>query len=199
MNQSRLAVAGRPSAGSPRTGSLRQVAGIIVLLIAPALMPGAIASAALAEQTQLEVPIIDQSPERCGQASLEMVLRFHGADRASLAQVERAYDARLHGSLVTDLATAARRAGFRAEVATMSPDSLIRLLQAGIPTIVLYQSGRGPLTTRHFAVVTGWDSTRDRFTLNDGGERPHHAQREDLAKRWRTAGSQALIIRPITP
>jgi ABC-type bacteriocin/lantibiotic exporter with double-glycine peptidase domain len=143
----------------------------------------------------LGVPIVRQSPEHCGQAALEMVLRYYGADAGSLREGDRAYDPVLRGSLITDLAAAARRAGYEAEIATLIPDSLIALLNAGVPPIVLYQNGPAPLTVPHFGVVTRWDPTRGAFTVNDGGDRPRIVRRNDLAKRWRTAGSQALIIR----
>jgi ABC-type bacteriocin/lantibiotic exporter with double-glycine peptidase domain len=146
-------------------------------------------------QTGLDVPIVVQTPERCGQAALEMVLRYYGADSAALHEADRAYDAVLHGSLITDLAAAARRAGYEATLATLATDSLIALLVVGVPTIVLYQKGRAPFTAAHFGVVVGWDPARKSFTLNDGGARPRALGRDDLAKRWRTAGSQALIIR----
>lgn len=145
--------------------------------------------------TLLGVPIVRQAPERCGQAALEMVLRYYGAEAASLREGDRAYDPALRGSLITDLAAAARRAGYEAEIATLTTDSLIALLVAGVPPVVLYQHGRPPLTVPHFGVVTGWDPAREVFTLNDGGARPHVVRRNDLARRWRTAGSQALIIR----
>jgi hypothetical protein len=128
-----------------------------------------------------------------------MVLRYYGATSAALHEADRAYDPVLRGSLITDLAAAARRAGFEATIAALVPDSLIALLAAGVPPIVLYQNGRGPLTVAHFGVVTGWDPAGEVFALNDGGARPRVVGRDDLAKRWRTAGSQALIIRRRSP
>ena len=150
-------------------------------------------------RTTLDVPIVVQGPERCGQAALGMVLRYYGADSAALHELDRAYDSVLRGSLITDLAAASRRAGYEATVATLTPDSLIALLGAGVPPIVLYQNGRAPLTVAHFGVVTGWDPAREAFTLNDGRGRPRIVGRDNLAKRWRTAGSQALIIRRRSP
>ena len=126
-------------------------------------------------------------------------MRYYGADSAALHEGDRAYDPALRGSLITDLAAAARRAGYEATIATLIPDSLIALVAAGVPPIVLYQNGRAPLTVAHFGVVTGWDPAREAFTLNDGGARPRVVGRDDLAKRWRTAGSQALIIRRRSP
>lgn len=128
-----------------------------------------------------------------------MVLRYYGAAPAALREVDGAYDPVLRGSLITDLAGAARRAGYEAAVMTLTPDSLIDLLQSGVPAILLYQSGSGPVTFRHFGVVTGWDATRACFTLLDGTSRPRVTGREDLAKRWETAGSQALVVRQRVP
>lgn len=147
----------------------------------------------------LKVPNLEQSRERCGQASLAMVLRYYGANAVALQQVESAYDPVLRGSLITDLAGAARRAGFRAEIRTLTGDSLIELLDRGVPAILLYQNGTGPLTVRHFGVLTGWDASRATFTLNDGTAAPHEARRADLQKRWSTAGSQALVVTRMTP
>jgi ABC-type bacteriocin/lantibiotic exporter with double-glycine peptidase domain len=147
----------------------------------------------------LEVPIVEQARERCGPAALEMVLRYYGADPAALEATGRAYDPILRGSLITDLAAAARHAGYDATVARLTADSLIALLDQGVPPIVLYQSGRGPLTAGHFGVVTGWDSTRAAFTLNDGGSRPRVTRRGELVKRWETAGARALIVRRKAP
>jgi ABC-type bacteriocin/lantibiotic exporter with double-glycine peptidase domain len=147
----------------------------------------------------LDVPIVKQAPERCGPAALEMVLRYYGADATAVREAERAYDPVLRGALITDLAAAAQRAGFEAAVATLTPDSLVVLLDAGVPPIVLYQSGRGPLSRRHYGVVTTWDAAKGVFVLNEGGSRPRSARRADLERRWRSAGSQALIVRRRAP
>jgi ABC-type bacteriocin/lantibiotic exporter with double-glycine peptidase domain len=163
-----------------------------------ALSAGA-AGPAVAGRLGLGVPVVAQAPERCGPAALEMVLRFYGAGPVAVREAGRAYDPALRGALITDLAAAARRAGYEAEVATLAPDSLIALLAEGVPPIVLYQNGRAPLTVPHFGVVTGWDPARAAFTLNDGGDRPRNVGRADLAKRWRTAGSQALVVRRRSP
>jgi ABC-type bacteriocin/lantibiotic exporter with double-glycine peptidase domain len=147
----------------------------------------------------LDVPVVRQAPERCGQAALEMVLRFYGADSTALAEPARAYDPVLHGTLITDLAAAARRAGYDATLTSFGTDSLVALLAAGVPPIVLYQNGPPPLTVAHYGVVTGWDAAHDAFVLNDGGSRPRTMKRGLLEKRWRTAGSQVLVIRRRSP
>ncbi len=173
-----------------------QVVVALLLLAAPSVVPS---GPRLSARTRLDVPNVVQAPERCGQAALEMVMRYYGADSAALREADRAYDPALRGSLITDLAAAARRAGYAGTIETLVPDSLIALVAAGVPPIVLYQKGHAPLTVAHFGVVTGWDPARGAFTLNDGGSRPRTVGRDDLAKRWRTAGSQALVIRRLLP
>ena len=170
----------------------------LLALAALAFSPIAATATVTATSTQLAVPVVQQQPERCGQAALVMVLRYWGAGGAALGECASAYDPVLRGSLVTDVAAAARRAGFDAEVAGLDADSLIALVRAGVPPIVLYQNGRW-LTVRHFAVVTGWDPARRAFTLNDGTSEPRTIGRADLDRRWKTAGSQAVIVRKREP
>jgi ABC-type bacteriocin/lantibiotic exporter with double-glycine peptidase domain len=173
-----------------------QMLAALLMLASPSVAPSGSRQAA---RTGLDVPIVVQEPERCGQAALTMVLRYYGADSAALREVDGAYDRALRGSLITDLAAAARRAGYDATIETLTPDSLVALLGAGVPPVVLYQGGRAPLTVAHFGVVTGWDPVREVFTMNDGGARPRAVGRDHLAKRWRTAGSQALVVRRRSP
>lgn len=167
-----------------------------LLIATPLLVPAGPQAAA---RVALDVPVVVQARERCGPAALQMVMRYYGADSAAVREADRAYDPALRGSLITDLAAAARRAGFEATVATLTPDSLVAQLAAGVPPIVLYQNGRAPLTLPHFGVVTGWDPVAATFTLHDGRRHPRVMGREALARRWRTAGSQALLLRRRSP
>ena len=161
--------------------------GIAAVLLATALTAGAAGP-------RLDVPLIRQTPERCGPAALEMVMRYYGSGDPAVAEAKTAYSASLHGTLVTDLAAAARRAGFESRIARLETDSLVALLESGIPPIVLYQNGPGPVTVPHYAVVTAWNPAQARFTLNDGTERPRQMARGDLDRRWKRAGAQALIV-----
>ena len=173
----------------------RRWLALAIVLASAAPLHATGSSAARSQRLALDVPLVQQARERCGQAALEMVLRYYGADGTAVREADRAYDPVLRGSLITDLAAAAERAGYEASVAALTPDSLIDLLAAGVPPILLYQRGSGPITMRHYGVVTSWDPGRHAFTLNDGGAKPRSAHHDDLAKRWRTAGSQALIVR----
>jgi hypothetical protein len=145
---------------------------------------------------QLDVPVVHQTPEHCGPAALRMVLGFHHADPATCAAADSAYDPVLRGSLVTDLAARARRSGFEARITAGDADSLIAWLDQGVPPIVLYPRGIGPLARQHYAVVTGWDPARNRFTLNDGGSNPRSVPRPTL-ERWRAISDRRVLL--VTP
>ena len=159
----------------------------------------AVAGAAAGGAVRLDVPALSGPPQRCGPTAFRMVMAYYGAPDSAAREGERAYDPALKGSLVTDLAAAARRAGFDATVAETTTAGLAGLVEEGVPPIVLYQQGRGPVTTPHYAVVAGWDASRERFLLNDGGLRPVAITRSALERRWRPAGSRALVIRRRSP
>lgn len=148
---------------------------------------------------RLDVPIVRQAPERCGPAALAMVLRFYGADAPALAEAERAYDPVLKGSLISDLAAAARRAGFDAAVVQVPEDSLVALLGERVPPILLYRRGLGPVSVGHYGVLAGWDPGPGRFAVNDGSATSRTMARDDLMRRWRAAGGLALVVRPVRP
>jgi hypothetical protein len=153
-----------------------------------------IVAASPARATALAVPVLRQAPERCGPAALEMVMRFYGADSAG-PWARRAYDPVLRGALITDLEAAARRGGLRAAVERPGEDSLRALLGAGVPPVLLYDRGMGPLVRRHYAVLVGWDPARGEYLLLDGGARPRRIGRGELMRRWRAAGGEALVVR----
>jgi ABC-type bacteriocin/lantibiotic exporter with double-glycine peptidase domain len=165
--------------------------------------PGAILALVLATSgapaspaVRLAVPVVRQTPERCGPAALAMVMRFYGADSAALAEVDRAYDPVLRGALITDLAAVARRAHFTAVVAEVPEDSLVTLLERGVPPILLYRRGARPLTVGHYGVLVGWNPGRGHYAVNDGGAVTRMIARDDLMRRWHAAGSLALVLGP---
>ena len=161
----------------------------LAMLVAPAGVPAA-GTATL----RLAVPLVRQAPERCGPAALRMVLGFYHADSAALAAADSAYDPVLRGSLVTDLARRARGAGFAARVTSGDADSLIAWLERGVPPIILYPSGIGPLTRMHYAVVVGWDPREEAFVLHDGGRRPRGVSRRTLERRRAPADQRVLLV-----
>jgi hypothetical protein len=158
------------------------------LALAAALGASAVGAVSLA------VPAFRQAPERCGPAALAAVMAYFGADARALAEAETAYSPALRGTLVTDLAGAARRAGFEAAVETGDETRLRALLGEGVPPIVLYARGTGPVRVPHYGVVTGWDPGRGRYEIADGTGARRTMRRDELVGRWRRAGSLLVVV-----
>ena len=176
-----------------RSGNASSLSNPVVISAADWLTLQTVAVPAV--RNGLNVPVVSRAPEGSGQAALEMVLRYYGADAPALDETGRAFIPAPAASPIGELAEAARRAGYEAAIATLTPDSLIALLGAGVPPIVLYEAPGGSATPRHFGVVTGWDCAEATFAVHDGSARALVTPREDLSKRWATAGSQALVVR----
>jgi ABC-type bacteriocin/lantibiotic exporter with double-glycine peptidase domain len=168
---------------------------VIARLASVALAAAGAIAAAPGGAVRLPVPVIAQAPERCGPASLAMVLRFFGAPDSAVAFADRAYTPALRGTLISDLARAAERAGFPARVASLTEDSLLVMLRDSVPPILHYRTGSGPVTRGHYGVLVGWDPARREFLVNDGGSRTARYGHDDLMRRWRSADSLALIVR----
>jgi len=165
----------------------------VTLVVAAAL---AVLAASPPAATRLEVPLIRQAPERCGPAALAMVLCYYGVTKqTAMAGAEAAYDPVLRGALITDLAKAAERAAFHAAVEAPGEDSLHALLRLGVPPILLYDHGLGPLRRGHYGVLVGWDPERARYVLHEGGAKPRTMRRAELLRRWNAAGARALVVR----
>jgi len=175
------------------------IVAVVAVAACLATPPPAARSALADTALRLEVPAIRQSPERCGPAALSMVLRFYGASAAELAEADRAYDPALRGALITDLRDAAHRAGRAAAVEMPGEEGLHELLRRRVPPILLFDSGVGRISRGHYGVLTGWDPGRRLYTVNDGGSKPRSIGHDDLMRRWRSAGEQALVVRPEAP
>lgn len=165
----------------------------------PVLLAVSIATASGVGGLRLAVPVVTQAPERCGPAALAMVLRYYGADSTAAALGDCGYDPVLRGALITDLARCARDAGFAARIERPGVDSLRTLLAHGVPPVLLYDRGIGPVGRLHYGVVIGWDPERDSFVLNDGQSEPRRMKRTALMRRWESAGGQALVVRRDAP
>jgi len=178
-------------------GGAKMKAGVCAALAF--LLAAANALGAEGRPVRLEVPVVHRARERCGPAALCMVLEFYRADSRALASADSAYDPVLRGSLVTDLAERARRAGYPARVSAGDADSLIAWLGEGIPPIILYPRGIGPLTRMHYAVVVGWDPRDGVFALHDGGDRPRTVTRRALDRQRLPADRRVLLVSRMDP
>ncbi len=139
------------------------------------------------------VPFLPQEEETCGPSSLAMLLRFLGksADTAEIADETRT--AGLRGTLITDLAAAARRRGVGAEVVDLDAAGLRAEIDAGRPVIVLVDLGAWLLSRPHYLLVYGYGPRG--FIAHSGRTAGREFPAAELEARWAKMGRLAIVAR----
>ncbi len=139
------------------------------------------------------VPFLPQEEETCGPSSLAMLLRFLGkkADTAEIAAETRT--AGLRGTLITDLAAAARRRGVEAEVVDLDPAGLRAEIAAGRPVILLVDLGVWVWSRPHYLLVYGYGPRG--YVAHSGRTAAQVIPASDLAARWAKTGRLAIVAR----
>ncbi len=117
--------------------------------------PAAVSGVAAAPRVIAGVPFLPQEEDTCGPSSLAMLLRFHGKDASTRELSEETRTAGLRGTLITDLAAAARRRGLPAEVTALDMGELRRRIAAGEPVILLVDLGTWAWSRPHYMVAYG--------------------------------------------
>jgi len=139
------------------------------------------------------VPFLPQEEDSCGPSSLAMVLRYYGAGADTAEIVRETRTEGLRGTLITDLAAAARRRGFSAEIATLTLSGLRETIRSGVPAILLVDLGRWVFSRPHYLVVYGY--TADAVVAHSGRERGKVIPLSEIDRQWSTMGRMALIVR----
>jgi ABC-type bacteriocin/lantibiotic exporter with double-glycine peptidase domain len=121
-----------------------------------------------------------------------MVLRFLGSDVPTAVLVRETRTEGLRGTLITDLADAARRRGFAAEVADLDLSRLRDRISAGDPVILLIDLGRWVWSRPHYLVAYGW--TPDGLEAHSGREKAKVIPFSTLDAQWGKMGRLALVV-----
>ena len=156
----------------------------------PALPPAAAGATHVIEG----VPFLPQEEETCGPSSLAMLLRFHGKEAATRELVEETRTAGLRGTLITDLAAAARRRGVEAGVADLDLPGLRRRILAGEPVILLVDLGTWVWSRPHYLVAYG--VTADGVVAHSGRSEATVIPYDSLEAQWAKMGHLAIVIPP---
>lgn len=139
------------------------------------------------------VPFIAQEEETCGPSSLAMVLGFFGHDTSVNDIINETRSPGLQGTLITDLANAARKRGFKAEIAELDPDRLRRAISQGGPVVLLVDLGAWIWSRPHYLVAFGW--TPEGVVAHSGHERGQLISWSALDAEWQKMNRLALIVR----
>ena len=140
-----------------------------------------------------EVPYLPQEEDTCGPSSLAMILRFLGSDVPTADLVRETRTEGLRGTLITDLAGAARERGFRAEVADLDLSRLRDDIASGYPVILLVDLGTWVWSRPHYMVAYG--VTPEGVVAHSGSERGKVIPFATLDAQWAKMGRLALVVR----
>ena len=139
------------------------------------------------------VPFLPQEDDTCGPSSLAMVLRFLGRNVDTAEIVRETRTEGLKGTLITDLAGAARRRGFDAEIAELDISRLRERISAGVPVILLVDLGIRSWSRPHYLVAYGW--TPEGVVAHSGREPGKVIPFSTLDAQWAKMGRLAIIVR----
>lgn len=139
------------------------------------------------------VPFLPQEEETCGPSSLAMVLGFLGVDVPVSVLVRETRTEGLKGTLITDLATAARRREFDADVTDLDLTRLKERIATGTPVILLVDLGTWVWSRPHYLLAYGW--TREGILAHSGREEGKVIPFSVLDAQWSRMGRLALIVR----
>jgi ABC-type bacteriocin/lantibiotic exporter with double-glycine peptidase domain len=138
------------------------------------------------------VPFLPQEDDTCGPSSLAMVLQFLGRNVDTAEIVRETRTEGLKGTLITDLAGAARRRGFEAEIADLDLPRLRERISAGVPVILLVDLGIWSWSRPHYLVAYGW--TPEGMVAHSGGERGKVIPFPTLDAQWAKMGRLAILV-----
>jgi tetratricopeptide (TPR) repeat protein len=137
-------------------------------------------------------PFFPQRDYQCGPAALATVLVASGAQVSPDDLVAEVYLPGRKGSLQAELIAAVRSRGRLPYLLPPSLDDLLAQLAAGYPVLVLQKTGAGPWPGWHYAVVIGYDASRDRLLLRSGTEQRLEMSASYFRATWDRADRWAM-------
>ena len=143
------------------------------------------------------VPFLPQEENTCGPSSLAMLLRFLGRDVQTGEIVRETLTVGLDGTLITDLAAAARRRGFEAEVVNLTLARLREKISEGIPVILLVDLGTWVWSRPHYLLAFGM--TPDGVVAHSGRQEGKVIPFSTLDAQWAKMGRLAIVVRRGAP
>ena len=153
--------------------------------------------AELSRAVELEqVPFFPQERYQCGPAALATVLTWSGVRVDPRDLVPEVYLPQRKGSLQVELTAAARHHGRVPYVLDQDIQSLLSEVQAGHPVVVLLNLGLSWYPVWHYAVVVGFDLSRDRLVLRSGRQRRELLSLEVFERTWRRGERWAVVVMP---
>ncbi|WP_137821773.1 PA2778 family cysteine peptidase [Pseudomonas sp. D(2018)] len=143
-----------------------------------------------------QTPFYPQEIYQCGPAALATVLVQRGVQTSPEALAPKVYLPARQGSLKLELVAAARQHGMLVYPLQPSLDALLAQVAAGNPVLVMQNLGLDWLPRWHFAVVVGFDRSKDELVLRSGTEKRWVTDLRSFDRTWQRAERWAVVTVP---
>ena len=165
--------------------------GLAGCAASPSLLPGL--PAGMPRSLELrDTPFFAQEDYQCGPAALAAVLRASGVEVEPAMLAPQVFLPGRRGSLQVELIGATRRHGRLAYQLPGTGQALLAELADGRPVLLLQNLGSTALPTWHYAVLVGYDATRNVAVLRSGRHERFEMRWQRFARSWDRAGRWAI-------
>ncbi len=141
------------------------------------------------------VPFVRQKGSFCGPAAMASIMKFYGQDLSQDTIAEEVYTPKLRGALISDMENFANEMGYRAETRTGDLNTLISVIDEGVPAILIVDLGKWVVSVPHYYVVYGYDKSKKNFIMHTGFESGQKIDFSELDSEWRKMDRLMLILR----
>jgi ABC-type bacteriocin/lantibiotic exporter with double-glycine peptidase domain len=141
------------------------------------------------------VPFVKQKDKFCGPAAMASVMNFYGQDVSQDQIAKEVYSPELKGALISDMENFAREMGYNASTVNGDENTLVSLVDEGIPSIILVDLGIWVVSVPHYYVVYGYNRSNETFIINTGFTSNKEINFKDLDKEWEKMNRLMLIVR----
>jgi hypothetical protein len=141
-----------------------------------------------------DTPFFAQTEHQCGPAALATVLGASGVQVTPEELTPLVYLPGRRGSLQIEMQAAPRqyaRIGYRIDPEL---DAVLAEVTAGRPVLILHNYGIPFLPRWHYAVVVGYDGTRDRVLLRSGKVRRQELSAANFMRAWDNADRWGMVL-----
>jgi hypothetical protein len=143
---------------------------------------------------QIAVPFIEQEDAYCGPAALAMVLAQQNRSVSVSTLAQEMLLPERGGALQAELKASARRQGYLAYETDPTLQSLLTEVNAGHPVIVLVNLSFSWYPKWHYAVVTGYDLTRQEIIVHSGAQADQHWSLTQFDNLWQRSHRWGLLV-----
>ncbi|MEO8313458.1 MAG: PA2778 family cysteine peptidase [Pseudomonadota bacterium] len=141
-----------------------------------------------------DTPFFAQTDHQCGPAALATLLGSSGVKISPDELVPLVYLPGRHGSLQIEMQAAPRQFARISYRVDPELDAILAEVTAGRPVLVLHNYGLPFLPRWHYAVVVGFDGSRDRVLLRSGKVRRQELSAANFMRAWDNAGRWGMVL-----